>query len=119
LLTVAQSVLTFSDTQRCDPAQALKPILFDDHDKPAADAARASIVAKAERSKAADHKAATKHTPDGLPVHSFRSLLADLATVTRNIMAMTQSLAATFVLYPTLTPAQDRAFQLLGVPVKL
>src|SRR3984893_1849887 len=99
--------------------QALKPILFDDHDKPAADAVRASIVAKAERSKAADHKAATKHTPDGLPVHSFRSLLADLATVTRNIMAMTQSLAATFVLYPTLTPAQDRAFQLLGVPVKL
>jgi hypothetical protein len=54
-----------------------------------------------------------------LPVHSFRSLLADLATVTRNTMAMTQSLAATFVLYPTLTPAQDRAFQLLGVPVKL
>src|ERR1700730_10956295 len=99
--------------------QVLKPILFDDHDKAAAEAARASIVAKAERSKAADHKAATKHTPDGLPVHSFRSLLADLATVTRNIMAMTQSLAATFVLYPTLTPAQDRAFQLLGVPVKL
>jgi hypothetical protein len=27
--------------------QALKPILFDDHDKAAADAARASIVAKA------------------------------------------------------------------------
>ena len=99
--------------------QALKPILFDDHDKAAADAARTSIVAKAERSKAADHKAATKRTPDGLPVHSFRSLLADLATVTRNTMAMTQSLAATFVLYPTLTPAQDRAFQLLGVPVKL
>src|SRR6202030_312825 len=99
--------------------QALKPILFDDHDKTAADAARTSIVAKAERSKAADHKAATKRTPDGLPVHSFHSLLADLATVTRNTMAMTQSLAATFVLYPTLTPAQDRAFQLLGVPVKL
>ena len=99
--------------------QALKPILFDDHDKAAADAARASIVAKAERSKAADRKAATKRTPDGLPVHSFRSLLADLATVTRNTMAMTQSPEATFVLYPTLTPVQDRVFQLLGVPVKL
>ena len=81
--------------------QALKPILFDDHDKAAADAARASIVAKAERSKAADRKAATKRTHDGLPVHSFRSLLADLATVTRNTMAMAQSRDATFVLYPT------------------
>jgi hypothetical protein len=99
--------------------QALKSILFDDHDKAAANAARASIVAKAERSEAADRKAATKRTHDGLPVHSFRSLLADLATVTRNTMAMAKSLDATFVLYPKLTPAQDRAFQLLGVPVKL
>jgi Transposase DDE domain len=99
--------------------QTLKSILFDDHDKAAADAARASIVAKAERSDAADRKAATKRTHDGLPVHSFRSLLADLATVTRNTMAIAQSPEAAFVLYPRLTPAQDRAFQLLGVPVKL
>lgn len=99
--------------------QLLKPILFDDHNKAAADAARASIVAKAERSDAADRKAATKRTHDDLPVHSFRSLLADLATVTHNTMAMSQSPDAAFVLYPKLTPAQDRAFQLLGVPVKL
>jgi transposase len=99
--------------------QVLKPILFDDHDKAAAEAARASIVAKAERSNAADRKAATKRTHDGLPVHSFRSLLADLATVTRNTMAMEQNRDATFVLFPNLTPAQDRAFQLLGVPAKL
>ena len=99
--------------------QVLKPILFDDHDKAAAEAARASIVAKAERSDAADRKAATKRTHDDLPVHSFRSLLTDLATVTRNTMAMTQTPDAAFVLYPKLTPAQDRAFQLLGVPVKL
>ena len=102
--------------------RALKPILFDDHDKAAAEAARASIVAKAERSDTAERKAATKRTHDGLPVHSFRSLLADLAdlaTVTRNTMAMAQSPQATSVLYPKLTAAQDRAFQLLGVPVKL
>jgi len=99
--------------------RVLKPILFDDHDKAAAEAARTSIVAKAERSDTADRKAATKRTHDGLPVHSFRSLLADLATVTRNTMAMAQSPQATFVLYPKLTSAQDRAFQLLGVPVKL
>lgn len=99
--------------------RVLKPILFDDHDKAATEAARTSIVAKAGRSNTADRKAATKRTHDGLPVHSFRSLLADLATVTRNTMAMAQSPQATFVLYPKLTSAQDRAFQLLGVPVKL
>src|SRR6202007_3462032 len=85
--------------------QVLKPILFDDHDSAAAEAARRSIVAKAERSDAGDRKAATKRTQDGLPVHSFRSLLTDLATVTRNTMAMAQSPQATFVLYPKLTLA--------------
>jgi hypothetical protein len=100
--------------------QALKPILFDDHDKAQADAARTSIVAKAQRSNAADCKAATKHTDDGLPVHSFRSLFGDLATVTRNLMTMAgQPSAATFVLYPQLTPVQARAFELLAVNVKL
>src|SRR5262249_58345466 len=68
--------------------RALKPILFDDHDKVSADAVRTSIVAKAKRSEVADLKAATKRTDDGLPVHSFRSLLGDLATITRNIMAI-------------------------------
>jgi hypothetical protein len=99
--------------------RALKPILFDDHDKAAAEAARASIVAKAERSDAAGRKAATKRTHDDLPVHSFQSLLADLATVTRNTMAMAQSPQATFVLYPKLTPVQDRVFQLLGFQIRL
>ena len=99
--------------------QALKPILFDDHDKAKADAARTSIVAKAKRSKAADRKAVTQRTEDGLPVHSFRSLLADLATVTRNAMAMTSSPDAAFVIYPQFTPVQARAFQLLGVNVRL
>lgn len=99
--------------------QALKPILFDDHDKPAAEAARRSIVAKASRSKAAMRKVATKRTEDGLPVHSFRSLLADLATFTRNTMAMVGSPDATFQLYPEMTPVQQRACQLLGVTARL
>jgi hypothetical protein len=98
--------------------RALKPILFDDHDTNAAEAARTSIVAKAQRSEAAQRKAATKHTDDGLPVHSFRSLLGDLATVTRNTMAMAQTPDASFVLYPQLTQIQARAFQLLNVAVK-
>src|SRR6516225_6709415 len=99
--------------------QKLKSILFDDHDKAAADAARPSIVAKAERSAAAQRKARNRCTDDGLPVHSLRSLLADLATVTRNVMAMDGAPEASFVLYPQLTPVQDRAFQLLDLGVKV
>jgi len=99
--------------------QALAPILFDDHDKPAAQAARASIVAPARRSTAARRKAATKRTDDGLPVHSFRSLLHDLATLTHNTMAMADHTEATFVLYPEMTPIQARAFQLLGLAPKM
>ena len=99
--------------------QALAPILFDDHDKAAADAARASIVAKAKRSKAADRKAATKRTRDGLPVHSFRSLLADLATVTRNTMAPASTPEDAFLLYPQETPLHLRAFELLAVSARL
>jgi hypothetical protein len=99
--------------------QALKPILFDDHDRAGAEAARASIVAKAKRSEAGQSKAAAKRTADGLPVHSFRSLLADLATVTRNTMAMAGQPDATFTLYPQLTPVQARAFRLLEVAVNV
>jgi hypothetical protein len=99
--------------------QKLKPILFDDHDKAAADAARPSVVAKAERSEAARRKARNRCTDDGLPVHSFRSLLADLATVSRTVMAMDGAPEASFVLYPQLTPVQDRAFQLLDLGVKV
>jgi transposase len=99
--------------------QALKPILFDDHDKAAAESNRQSAVAKAERSEAAKRKAATKRTQDNLPVHSFQSLLRDLGTITRNVMSLEAKPDATFVLYPKLTPVQERAFQLLEVPIRL
>src|SRR5439155_1595224 len=64
--------------------QSLAPILFEDHDRAAGEALLASPVAKAQPSPAAKRKAKTKRTDDGLPVHSFRSLLDDLATLTRN-----------------------------------
>ena len=47
----------------------LKPLLFDDHDPAAAEAARTSIVAPARVSEAAGEKARGKRTADGLPVH--------------------------------------------------
>jgi hypothetical protein len=93
--------------------QALAPILFDDHDRAAGEALRASPVAKAQPSPAAKRKARTKQTDDGLPVHSFRSLLADLATLTRNTVRFGR--AAAFPLLATPTELQRRAFDLLGL----
>jgi hypothetical protein len=54
-----------------------------------------------------------------LPVHSLQSLIDDLATVTRNTMAMADSPKTTFTLYPEITPVQERAFRLLGVPSRM
>ncbi|MBV8452998.1 MAG: transposase [Deltaproteobacteria bacterium] len=79
--------------------QALAPVLFDDHQREQAAAARASIVAPAQRSSAAHRKAASKCTEDGVPVHSFQSLLSELATFTRNTMAVANA-QDTFLLYP-------------------
>src|SRR6202140_2495533 len=64
--------------------QLLAPILFEDDDKPQAQVARTSIVAPAQRSASAKHKALTKQTSDGIKVHSFQTLLGDLATIVKN-----------------------------------
>ena len=93
--------------------QALAPILFDDHDRAAAQAQRTSPVAKAKVSPAAQRKHQTKRTDDGLPVHSFRSLLADLATLTRNQVRFGSG--NTFTVLATPTRLQQHAFNLLGV----
>lgn len=95
--------------------QMLAPILFDDHQRKQAAAARSSIVAPAQRSEAAHRKAASKRTDDGLPVHSFRALLSELATFTRNTMALARAPKDRFLLYPQPTPIQARAFELLAV----
>ena len=93
--------------------QALAPILFTDHDKQAADSQRASPVAAARVSPAARAKAATKRSADGQPVHSFATLLADLANLTRNTVRFGDALPVTVLSRPT--TVQQRAFQLLGL----
>ena len=95
--------------------QALAPLLFDDDDPVAAQAARSSPVEPARPSAAARAKAGSKRTPDGLPVHSFQTLLADLATLTRNrVQPAAQGAVAADVLTSP-TPLQAKAFRLLGV----
>jgi hypothetical protein len=100
--------------------ERLKPILFDDDDPMAAAGERASIVAAAQPSPAALRKRAGKLTPEGGPVHSFQSLLRDLATCTLNWMTTTLNQAYSFPLVTTPTSVQSRAFALLGVdPISL
>jgi Transposase DDE domain len=95
--------------------RALAPILFDDHDREAAEADRVSPVAKARASAAARAKAAHKRTQDGRPVHSLRTLLQDLATLTRNIVCIGQDTPAAMLASPT--PLQQDVFNRLGVPI--
>ena len=92
--------------------RALAPILFDDDDPQAAEAARKSIVSPAQRSSKAKHKDLFKRTEEGLPVHSFQTLLKDLATLTRNeVRVGDQSLN----MLSAPTSVQQRALNLLKV----
>ena len=97
--------------------QALAPLLFDDADRQATEAAQPSPVASAHRSAAAIRKRNTGSTPDGLAVHSFRTLLADLGTLTRNTMTTAVAPHYPLLVMTRPTPVQRRALDLLGVAV--
>jgi transposase len=93
----------------------LKPMLFDDEYLDEASASRASPVAKAVRSEQAKTKDASKLAEDGLPLHSFRTLLEDLGTLNYNITHTALNPQAKIVLTTRPTPVQDKAFKLLGL----
>lgn len=95
--------------------QRLAPMLFDDTDKETAETMRASVVAQAQRSPAAVRKQTTGLTEDGLPVHSFRSLLTDLATLARNTITTAIAPDRPMTVLTRATPVQRKAFDLLGV----
>ena len=99
--------------------QALAPLLFDDDDPAAAEAARPSVVAPAQRSPRAQRKALTKLTADDAPVHSFQTLIRDLATLARNRILPNTKDPVAFDLVTTPTPLQQRAFDLLGVNYRM
>ena len=98
--------------------QKLAPILFRDDDKTSAEAKRTSPVAPAMRSERALGKIHTKRTENGEPVHSFQSLMRDLATICANkVQPNTSDLAFTVITTPT--TLQHRALDLLGVSHRL
>jgi transposase len=95
--------------------RALAPMLYEEGDRKGAEALRPSPVAKAQRSEAAVRKQTTGQTAEGLPVHSFHSLIADLATLARNTVttALAPNLPFTIITRPT--PVQQQAFELLSL----
>lgn len=95
--------------------RALAPMLFDDEDKGAAFASRASPVAKAPRSERARAKDAGKRSADGEPVHSFHTLIADLGTLCLNEVAAASNPNYVLTMATRATPLQQKALDLLGV----
>jgi len=95
--------------------QALAPLCVADQQPPP----RPDPVAPARRSADAAAKATHRHLADGTPVHSFRSLLDHLGTLTRNQVHFTQPRQVTTELLATPTPTQRRAFELVGAPIPL
>jgi hypothetical protein len=95
------------------------PILFDHDDKPRAQATRDSIAAPAQRSASAKRKPLTKPTAGGVTVHSFQTLIGDLATIVKNRIQPADKSIAAFEMLTHPTTAQQRAFNLLGVSMQL
>lgn len=95
--------------------ERLKPMLFDDEYLEQANASRASPVLKAVRSGHAKAKDAGKTAADGLPIHSFRTLLQDLATLAYNITHTALNPQAKIILTTRPTALQHKAFTLLGL----
>ena len=87
--------------------EAWAPLLFKDEQPTSA----ADPVAKSTRSPSALRKAQSKRTQTGEQVHSYKSLLAELATLTRNTIRLPQT-TATFEKLAEPTAIQARALEL-------
>jgi hypothetical protein len=91
---------------------AWAPLLFRDEAPPG----RAHPVGPPGRSAEARRKERDHVSAEGLPVHSFKTLLAELATLTRNrVVPAGADEGAAFEILAEPTPLQARAFELLGV----
>jgi transposase len=97
--------------------RTLAEVLFDDHEREAAEQTRKSIVSPAPRSDAAQRKDQERQTSDGLPVQSFQCLLKDLATLCKNRVRWDSAPDVEFERLTLPTALQRRVFDLLGLSV--
>ncbi|MHB8414614.1 MAG: IS1634 family transposase [Acidiferrobacteraceae bacterium] len=92
--------------------EAWRELLFADEDQ-AAKATR-DPVAPAQRSAGAKAKVARKRHEDGTPIHSFQTLLTELATIVRNTCRTSvEADAPTFTVTTQPNPLQKRAMDLI------
>ena len=94
--------------------RAWAPLTFTDENPPAG----GDPVAPTRRSARAQAKASYQHDQAGRPYRSFRSLLAHLATLTRNQVRFAGA-TATVPMLAEPTSEQREAFQLIGAPIPL
>ena len=94
--------------------KAWAPILFQDHDQLAAEAERTSPVAAAMPSPVALRKRGRRSTDQGVPLCSFRDLMAHLTTQTMNVVAVSGAPEAAFTTISKATALQEAAFKLLN-----
>jgi len=95
--------------------KAWAPLLFEDEELDA-NRWRRDPVAPAKPSRSVRRKKTTRLTADGFPVHSFDTLLADLATRCRNLCrTKLPKHPYTFTQTTQPTPLQRRALELLGL----
>jgi transposase len=95
--------------------KALAPLLFEDEELDAARKKRDPVL-PAKPSASVKFKKASHLTDDGLPVQSFKTLLAELATRCKNRCRIKTGLTAPpFNQITTPTPIQKKTFELLGL----
>ena len=93
--------------------RALAPLLFDDESLPI-ERNRRDPVAPAQPSPAAQRKKAQRLSEDGLPIHSFRTLMAELGTRCRHRCRLKADPESPVIEQDTEpTPLQTRALELI------
>lgn len=95
--------------------KSLSPLLFEDEQLDERRMTR-DPVKPAKPSASAKRKKTIRLTPDGFEIHSFQTLLAELATRSRNRCRVKSDKAGSpFYELTELTPLQKRVFQLLDL----
>jgi transposase len=95
-------------------SEALRPLLFADEDQEAKSVR--DPVAPAKRSEDALEKVSTKTLADGTPVHSLKTLLDHMSTITRDlcVQKFDGAGANTFTIDTMPNPKQQKAYDLLA-----
>ncbi len=96
--------------------KALATILFEEEEIETIDSSDLSELLRYHPSQIAQQKAGSKRNQENLPVHSFSTLLDDLATITQNkIQINLQGETVAFDKITQPTPLQQSCLDLLGV----